>query len=298
MVGKIHASIYGVDVGDITRPKLVGVLNLSRESFYQASAVDAENVAEVAAEMRKNRAEFLDLGARSTAPNAPPISIELEEERIVDALQVLLPTLEDPRPVLSIDTQYARVFERALTIGEEHGFDRFVLNDVSGLQTDREALLALLATKPVPVVLMPAIERPGDVFYPKDAIVNLREKIVTLWDLGVKTTIVDPGIGRWVPMKKAVDDLVLLDDLESFRELARPILVGISRKSFIGTICNVPDPAWRLPGTLAATAIAVYNGAHLVRTHDITKATLDAVTLGHAMRKVKLERLQADGTHN
>jgi dihydropteroate synthase len=104
----------------------------------------------------------------------------------------------------------------------------------------------------------------------------------------LKRLIIDPGIGKWIPEKTFEYDLSIIDNLERFRAFGQPILVGISRKSFIGTVLNKKDPSERLNGTLAATVIAVYNGAHVIRTHDVTPNLVEMITMAKAIRKKPL----------
>jgi len=96
--------------------------------------------------------------------------------------------------------------------------------------------------------------------------------------------ILDPGIGKWVKEKVYTYDLKMINDLPKLRDLNKPILVAISRKSFIGTILNIPDPKDRLNGTLSSTAIAVYNGAHIVRTHDVDNQLFEIVKIAEKIR--------------
>ncbi|MHA1731205.1 MAG: dihydropteroate synthase [Promethearchaeota archaeon] len=286
MENAIRTSIHGVEVGDGTKVKVMGVLNLSKESFYSDSVVGRGSIVEVARQMVERGASFLDMGARSTWPLAPEISIEEEESRTRDNLGAILEKIDEvgKETVISVDTQYASVLKIALDLGDQYGYKKFVLNDVSGLVTDEEQMRILLETRPVPVVIMPAFEKPGDIYLPRDVVVNLREKIVKLREWGVKSVVVDPGIGKWVEFKKPVDDLILVNEIPNFRALECPILVAISRKSFIGSICSAPDPKDRFIGTLAATALAVYNGAHIVRTHDVNKETQDAIRVAEVAR--------------
>lgn len=285
----IQARLHDLPVGDNIPPRLMGVLNLSRESFYPGSFVEGEDVLSRARAMVDHGADILDLGARSTAPWSPVISVTEETRRLRAGLELLLEHIDEFPVLLSIDTQYAEVLSAAIALGDQYGYAQFLLNDVAGFASDKTAMTAVLETTPIPVVLMPAREKPGDIFLVPQVIDNLREKITALHDVGVARAgvVVDPGIGRWVSEKTASDDLVLINELEAFRVLECPVLVAISRKSFIGTLCDAPDPTDRLAGTLAATTLAVYHGAHLVRTHDVTKDTRDAITIGKTARDLR-----------
>ncbi len=284
----IRSNIYGVELGDRTRVKLMGVLNLSQESFYKDSYISPSDLIATASRMIQDGASFLDIGARSTAPHTTPISIEEEKNRIRENLGALLQNLNvvGPDVIISVDTQYAEVMEVASDLGDQYGFNRFLLNDVSGLVTDKENLSNFLRSHPMPIIIMPGMERPGDIYLLEDLMIHLNDKVSMLHDLGITTRdiILDPGIGKWVEYKKASDDLALINNISHLRSFGAPILVAISRKSFIGSICNIPDPRDRFAGTLAATAIAVYNGAHVVRTHDVNKETWDVIRIAESAR--------------
>jgi dihydropteroate synthase len=138
-----------------------------------------------------------------------------------------------------------------------------------------------------PVILMAAHDRPGDSLGIKQTVEDLKRGIETLERKGLSTAsrvIIDPAVGRWIPEKHPPYDCEIIARLDEFRVLGQPILAGISRKSFIGSILEKKDPAARYQGTLTATAIAVFNGAHIIRTHDITAETRDTVILAKAIR--------------
>ena len=97
--------------------------------------------------------------------------------------------------------------------------------------------------------------------------------------------ILDPGIGHWIKKKTHIYDLKIIGNLSKLKKLNKPILIAISRKSFIGTTLNIPDPENRLNGTISATAIAVFNGAHIVRTHDVNNQLLEIVKMAEEIRK-------------
>ncbi|MFX1591921.1 MAG: dihydropteroate synthase, partial [Promethearchaeota archaeon] len=99
--------------------------------------------------------------------------------------------------------------------------------------------------------------------------------------------ILDPGIGHWIEKKIHLYDLKIIGNLQRLKKLNKPILIAISRKSFIGTTLNIPDPENRLNGTLSATAIAVFNGAHVVRTHDVNDQLLEIIKMAEEIRRNK-----------
>ena len=135
------------------------------------------------------------------------------------------------------------------------------------------------------LIIMASAQDPGDLLYMNQIIPLLGERVRAAVQAGVSPAkiSVDPGIGKWIPEKTAIHDLALLDNFRRLRLLERPVVAALSRKSFIGARLGLPDPQQRLPGTLAATAIAVYLGAHIVRTHDIS-ASRDTVAMAQAIR--------------
>lgn len=123
----------------------------------------------------------------------------------------------------------------------------------------------------------------------KRFLTNWIKQLKKLKDKGFneKNIIVDPGIGRWIENKIHIYDLKIISNLNKLKSLQKPILVSISRKSFIGTTLNLPDPQDRLNGTLSATAIAVFNGVNIIRTHDVNKQLLEIVKMAEEVRRNK-----------
>ncbi len=267
MVGKILA-------GDLQPVRLMGVINLSRESFYKGSVAGPEEALSTAQAMKDEGADLIDLGAVSTAPGSPPVDEALEKERLFPALKEILDNLEIE---VSVDTQRASVADEALKLGTS------CINDVSGLQDPKMA--RTVANYDSSLVIMASRQRPGDLLNLDQIIPLLGERLRFAVDEGVSLSkiSVDPGVGKWIPEKTPAHDLAILDGFWRLRSLNRPIVAALSRKSFIGATLDLPDPYQRLSGTLAATAIAVYLGAHVVRTHDIS-ASLDTVRMAQAIR--------------
>ncbi|NMC08601.1 MAG: dihydropteroate synthase [Candidatus Lokiarchaeota archaeon] len=283
--------LHGLDIGDGFPVRVMGVLNLSQESFFKQSVVHPASILAVASDMIEKGASFLDVGGRSTAPNARPITVAEERERVVNALNMLLPGLENDKILISIDTQYKVVAASALEIFEANGMgDQFVLNDVCGLHADPE-LASWLAGTGKPCILMASHGRPGDSLGIQQTIEDLEASLDMLESRGYNTkqrVIVDPAVGKWIPDKIPAFDLELINHLDAFRVIGLPILVAISRKSFIGEILEERDPGKRLQGSLSATAIAVFNGAHVIRTHDVTRETMDTIKVAQAIRQRKI----------
>ena len=274
MLGLIEGMVGRVRVGDNQPVRLMGIINLSLESFYKGSVACSSEVLSIAEGMKAQGADMIDLGAVSTAPGSPPVSEARERERLFPALKKILDNLDI---TISIDTQRASIAEDALSSGAA------CINDVSGLSDPKMA--ACVAKYDGSLIIMASLQRAGDLLYMNQIIPVLGEKVRDAVHAGVspKNISVDPGIGKWIPEKTGIFDLALLDGFKRLRFLERPVVAALSRKSFIGESLGQPDPQQRLPGTLAATAIAVYLGAHIVRTHDIS-ASRETVAMAEAIR--------------
>ncbi|AKB84119.1 dihydropteroate synthase [Methanococcoides methylutens MM1] len=254
--------------------RLMGVINLSRESFYKGSVVDTDSVLDVAQRMIDDGATIIDLGARSTWPLADPITKQEECDRLLPALELLKDNLD---AVISVDTVFSDIAEKAL----EKGAD--VVNDVAGFATDG-GMLDVVADHGCPAVVMAAGKLPGDPIGMDAIMRSLDDILVRSEERGIDTNqlILDPAIGKWVPEKTPVYDLETIDQFERLKVFEKPLLAAISRKSFIGDLLNKPATE-RLYGSLAAAAIVVQKGAHIIRTHDVAE-TLDVVQIAGAIR--------------
>ena len=272
----IEGLIGKIRLGDLYPVRVMGVINLSRESFYEESFAEEGEVLERALSFAKEGAEVLDLGAVSTAPGSPAISEEEEQRRLFPALEVVRDGV-DGKVAISVDTQRAKVADEALSMGAS------CINDVSGLM-DPEMARAV-ADYDASLIIMASKERPGDILDMGDIVAALGGRLKDAGKAGVspEKVTVDPGIGRWTPPKGPGHDLAILDRLSRLRVLKRPVMAAVSRKSFIGAVLDRKNPAERLQGSLAATAVAVYNGAHIVRTHDVA-ASLETIRMAEAVR--------------
>ena len=270
----IEGLIGRVAVGDGQPVRLMGVVNLSRESFYQGSVAGPEEALSLARAMQEQGAEIIDVGAVSTAPGSPAISQERERQRLFPALSDILDSLD---VTVSVDTQRPDIAAEALARGAH------CINDVSGLS--HPSMATVVAEHDASLIIMASRERAGDLLGLGEIITLLGERMRMAESAGVSTEkiILDPGIGRWIPDKTAAHDLAILDGLHRLRSLGRPLMAALSRKTFIGECLHQPDPFQRLEGSLAATAIAVYLGAHIVRTHDVA-ASRQTVSLARAVR--------------
>ncbi len=265
---------------DLSEPRIMGVINVSPESFYKGSVRnDGEGLIETAVKMVEEGAAFIDIGTKSTAPYLKTqIPVEEEVRRAVWAVKAIRDHVDVP---ISIDTTSAKVAEEALKAGAD------IIKDVTGLKGDPD--MAKVARDYGAPVIVCAHGEVNDFSDPVHTVIDLlQESLVIAGEHGIEELAVDPAIGflrpEWPPWYEW--DSKILANLNALKILGRPILIGVSRKSFIGAITGRKDPAERLPGSLSATAIAVFNGAHIVRTHDV-KETLDVVKMAAFMRRFR-----------
>ncbi len=285
-MNEIYAKFFNfLEIGDNYPTIVMGVLNLSPESFYKGSVYDNEKKIEFATKsMIENGAVILDLGARSTAPWSEKITIEEEIKRMETAMNVVCKIIPN-NIILSIDTQYRRVAERSLEISAKFK-KKIIINDVSCLKTD-PSLGDFVIENKLPIILMASKEVPGDLLTIPEIIHEFEKTIELLERKGYdgKKIILDPGIGRWVDKKTPEFDLKIIGNLDKLRSLNKPILVAISRKSFIGATLNITEPEKRLNGTLSATTVAVYKGIHIIRTHDVNHQLMEIIKMAEEIRK-------------
>lgn len=271
----VDVDICGLGIGDGHPVRLMGVINLSKESFYKGSVVSTDSVLEVARKMVDDGATIIDIGARSTWPLAkPPVSREEELQRMLPALDILRDNVD---ALISVDTIYADVAEGSL----KHGAD--IVNDVSGFTADGH-MIDIVADHGCPAVVMASEEVPGDPIGMDAIMGSLASIIDRACSKGIDTDrlILDPAIGKWIPEKDPIYDFETIDQFESLKVFGKPLLAAISRKSCIDAVLHKPASE-RLYGSLAATAIVVHKGAHIIRTHDI-RETRDVVEVAAAMR--------------
>jgi dihydropteroate synthase len=271
-LGSLSIAGRAFDWGD--RTYIMGVVNVTPDSFSGDGLGDDIEAALAQAErMIEAGADLIDVGGESTRPGSEPISVEEELGRVVPVIEALARRADVP---ISIDTYRAEVAEEALTAGAH------LVNDVWGLRMEPE-LAELAARHQVPLVLMHNRSRPKDaaqtahlggrylrVEYEDlmaDVIRELRDSISLAVEAGVEREkiIVDPGIGFG---KTVEQNLQLMAKLAELKVLGRPILLGPSRKSFIGYTLDLPLDE-RVEGTAAAVAVGIANGADIVRVHDV-----------------------------
>lgn len=279
--GTRYANLAGVEAGDGFPVRIVGAINVSRESFYPGSVAHGKRALQkLAAQMVKDGADILDIGAMSTAPYLKGAISEREEAaRMVAAVRAVREVTAAP---ISVDTQRSRVAAAALSAGAA------IINDVSGLAHDPD--MTTPARQAGGLILMASEGAPSTLDPITQIISLLRQCLRRAREAGIPPDhiVLDPGIGffRRAALPWYEFDSLVLARLSQLRRLGRPLLVGMSRKSFIGKLTGRAAAAERLPGSLGAAAIAVYNGAGLVRTHDVA-ATLDAVRVAAAIRGIR-----------
>jgi dihydropteroate synthase len=281
-----RAIVAGVSVGDGLDVAVVGALNVSPESFYSGSvAVEADRLLQAAEAMARAGAAWLDVGAMSTAPYLEArIPETLEADRLHWAVGLLTTKLDLP---VSADVSRVGPARAALEAGAR------MINDVTGLAGD-PALARLTAEAGVALVLMAgptAAPIAGEPVARVHAALECSLAIARAAGIPDERILVDPGIGffRGHGVTWPDWDCRVLAGLPALRDLGRPLYVGVSRKSFIGALAGIGDPADRLPGSLAATAAAVLGGAQVIRAHDVAE-TVQAVRVAQAVRRAAESR--------
>jgi dihydropteroate synthase len=252
---------------DLSRaPLLMGVLNLTPDSFSDGGSYAGPEAAVAAGlALVEEGADFVDLGGESTRPGADYVSAEEESGRLLPVVKALAPHLPGR---LSIDTYKASVAAQALAAGA------YMINDISALRMDPE-MVAVVRDADCPLVLMhmQGVPRTMQESPSYDDVVEevydfLVERLNWAVDQGLKeeNLLVDPGIGFG---KTTAHNLEILRNLAAFRSLGRPLVVGTSRKRFLGAILDLPDPRARDQATAATTALAAWEGAHVIRVHQV-----------------------------
>jgi dihydropteroate synthase len=253
---------------DLAKPRIMGIINLTDDSFYSSSRYGSESEILAAAEkMLSEGADILDLGGCSTRPGSAAVAVEVEKRRVCDAVRLIRKSF--PETVISVDTYRAAVAEAAVSSG---GAD--IINDISGGEMDGD-MFALVNRLNVPYIMMHMQGTPqtmhlnptyGDVV--SEVLLWLSERAVRLRQEGVKDIILDPGFGFG---KSAEHNFEMLRRFSEFRVAGLPLLAGLSRKSMIWRTLDItPDEA--LTGTAALNMTALMMGASILRVHDVREA--------------------------
>jgi dihydropteroate synthase len=259
----LNCTVNGIRIGPESPVRLAGVINCSHESFFSGSYVPSDMVRERSFQMIDNGADIIDIGARSTAPGTPPVS-ELTEKR---RMEKALCELDGSGITVSVDTAIPSVLETCL----KH--DIHLVNDIGGLANENFA--GVVSDSGLPAILMASRSGPGDA-RGFDETMNALAEVVRRCEVhSVREFILDPAIGLWTPERTVEMDWELSRKFKEFTSFKRPLLAAVSRKTFLGAISGQP-PEERLPATLGLTALLIYAGADLVRSHDV-KETADVI---------------------
>ena len=253
---------------DFSQPRVMGILNITPDSFYQGSRLmDPYEILKSATEMISEGADILDVGAYSSRPGSGGIPVEEEKQRLVIALDVIRKT--HPDMLLSVDTFRPEIASMAV-----NDFNVNMINDISGGDMDT-GMYDTVAGLQVPYVMMHMKGKPSDMQehadyadVVKEIILRFSEKLEQLNKVGVNDIIIDPGFGF---AKTIEHNYQILQQLEAFNIFNQPLMVGISRKSMIYQVLGT-HPAEALNGSTVLHTIALMKGANILRVHDVKEA--------------------------
>ena len=261
----------------VDKPIVMGILNITPDSFFEGSrVVEMDQILRKAEQMLRAGATLLDIGGQSTRPGSERLSAEEECDRVILPIERL--SSKFPQAFLSVDTYHAQVAEAAVNAGAH------MVNDISAGLLDNK-MLATVSKLQVPYVIMhmkgePETMQKNTTYQNvlKDVIDFLTERKNACQKQEIRQIIIDPGIGF---SKTIEQNFEIIAKLEAFQELDAPILLGLSRKSFIYKTLNT-DPAGALNGSTFLHAIGLQKGAKILRVHDVQEA-VEAVRLFNAL---------------
>ncbi len=272
---------------------IMGVLNVTPDSFSDGgSYFSVDEAVKHALLMEKDGADIIDIGGESTRPGAISVSLEAEIDRVIPVIEQLIEKLHIP---ISIDTYKSEVARRALDLGVS------MVNDISALKGDKH-LASVVAEYDIPVCLMHMKGNPRNM-QEKPAYDDILKEIIDFFkerteyalfnDIKKENIIIDPGLGFGKRTGRGIEDnCEILRRLPELKKLGYPIMIGASRKTFIGNICGKDESlpvSERLEGSLAAACLAVINGAAIIRVHDVkeTRRCLDLIDFIVRMKIIK-----------
>jgi len=245
---------------------IMGILNVTPDSFSDVGLFfDKSAAIKKALQMVEDGADIIDIGGESTRPGSEAVPVEEELRRTIPVIATIVKEITVP---ISIDTYKAEVAQRALDAGAS------MVNDISGLRFDPE-MTKVVSEYNVPVVVMHIKGKPKDMQINPvyEALIPeildyLRGSIRMAYEAGIPDNmiVIDPGIGFG---KTFEQNLSIIHNLQEFTLLEKPVLIGASRKAFIGKILGDAPPGERFAGTAAAVAISILNGANIIRVHDV-----------------------------
>ncbi len=275
---------------DLSTPKVMGIVNVTPDSFSDGGKFSQTNLAFAhALKLIKEGASILDIGGESTRPNATPVSLQVELDRVIPVIEKLVEHFNQNKQTsipISIDTYKPQVMQAAIDAGAS------MVNDVRALQEGvglNKSALQVVANSNVGVCLMhmqgtPTTmqQNPQYVDVVNDVKAFLRARLQATIHAGCRASniLLDPGFGFG---KTREHNIKLLQNLESFADLDQPLLVGLSRKSVLGQVTG-NDVDARLYSSIAASVIAAMKGAKILRVHDV-KATVEALKIVAAVQK-------------
>jgi dihydropteroate synthase len=261
---------------DLEIPRVMGIINITPDSFYSGSRYSTtEEILNVAGKMLEDGADILDVGGYSSRPGAEDISTEEERDRVLKAIKLI--TRNFPEAIVSIDTFRSEIAREAVV-----GCGAQIINDISGGDADAN-MFSVVEDLNVPYIIMHMIGDPRTMQHKivyDDVVADILkwfgERIFRLQSAGLKDILIDPGFG----FGKTIDNnFELLNRLGDFSVAGLPVVVGISRKSMIWKTLEV-SPVDALNGTTALNAIALMNGADILRVHDVKEAVQTVRLIG------------------
>lgn len=270
-----NVPLIGQKLIDLSKPSVMGILNITPDSFFSGSRYtpNSNQINDQVGKMIADGAVFIDIGGYSTRPDADDVSVSEEIDRVSPVIEVIAQSFGD-KVAISIDTFRSKVAREAVKVGAT------IINDIAGGNLDEE-MFQTVAELQVPYILMHSRGNPqtmnklnvyqtgGVPHITLDVITELQEKVAQLRALAVKDIIIDPGFGF---AKNAKQGFEMMRNLDAFKVIDLPLLVGISRKSMIWRTLNITANE-ALNGTTALNMYALMQGAKILRVHDVKEAT-------------------------
>jgi dihydropteroate synthase len=251
---------------DLSAPKVMGIVNVTPDSFYAGSRQSSVSILDAVDRMLKEGADFIDVGGYSSRPGADDISVDEELKRTIPVIKALHQTF--PETIFSIDTFRSDVAQQAIDAGAS------MVNDISAGNLDPK-MFEVVGRAGVPYVMMHMQGTPQTMnqhttyqHLIKDIIDHFHQRVFKAHEAGIKDIIIDPGFGF---AKTVQQNFELLNQLDHLRILGKPLLVGLSRKSMVWRTLNI-TPEEALNGTTALHTTALSNGASILRVHDVKEA--------------------------